>query len=147
MCASAICNSTLNDTKTAFYFWMLACNGKSETLFHDHDVIQCSVIQCSCVFRAFVCLSCSCAFANTPKYSQVKAAGGVIVRKEWVMDCHKTKQKISFKRWACTSPFCSGCIRAVLNPHPNAKTLHLNLKCVSGSLICGTREYAVDYSS
>uniref|UniRef100_A0A8C1RRK5 DNA repair protein XRCC1 n=1 Tax=Cyprinus carpio TaxID=7962 RepID=A0A8C1RRK5_CYPCA len=39
-----------------------------------------------------------CAFANTPKYSQVKAAGGVIVRKEWVMDCHKTKQKISFKR-------------------------------------------------
>ncbi|KAL1258549.1 hypothetical protein QQF64_009126, partial [Cirrhinus molitorella] len=40
-----------------------------------------------------------CAFANTPKYSQVKAAGGTIVRKEWVMDCHKTKQKISFKRY------------------------------------------------
>uniref|UniRef100_A0A9J7Y7W3 DNA repair protein XRCC1 n=1 Tax=Cyprinus carpio carpio TaxID=630221 RepID=A0A9J7Y7W3_CYPCA len=38
-----------------------------------------------------------CAFANTPKYSQVKAAGGVIVRKEWVMDCHKTKKKISSK--------------------------------------------------
>ncbi|XP_050988094.1 DNA repair protein XRCC1 isoform X2 [Labeo rohita] len=40
-----------------------------------------------------------CAFANTPKYSQVKAAGGIIVRREWVMDCHKTKQKISFKRY------------------------------------------------
>ncbi|XP_051721823.1 DNA repair protein XRCC1 [Ctenopharyngodon idella] len=40
-----------------------------------------------------------CAFANTPKYSQVKAAGGIIVRKEWVMDCHKTKQKISCKRY------------------------------------------------
>ncbi|TRY53688.1 hypothetical protein DNTS_024429 [Danionella cerebrum] len=40
-----------------------------------------------------------CAFANTPKYSQVKAAGGLIVRKEWVMDCHKQKQKISFKRY------------------------------------------------
>ncbi|KAG1932366.1 DNA repair protein XRCC1 [Pimephales promelas] len=40
-----------------------------------------------------------CAFANTPKYSQVKAAGGIIVRKEWVMDCYKTKQKISFKRY------------------------------------------------
>ncbi|XP_016327774.1 DNA repair protein XRCC1-like [Sinocyclocheilus anshuiensis] len=40
-----------------------------------------------------------CAFANTPKYSQVKAAGGVIVRKEWVMDCHKTKRKSSFKRY------------------------------------------------
>uniref|UniRef100_A0A673A1U3 DNA repair protein XRCC1 n=1 Tax=Sphaeramia orbicularis TaxID=375764 RepID=A0A673A1U3_9TELE len=39
-----------------------------------------------------------CAFANTPKYSQVKAAGGIIVRKEWVMDCHKRKQKISYKR-------------------------------------------------
>uniref|UniRef100_A0A8C6S4T9 DNA repair protein XRCC1 n=1 Tax=Neogobius melanostomus TaxID=47308 RepID=A0A8C6S4T9_9GOBI len=40
-----------------------------------------------------------CAFANTPKYSQVKAAGGIIVRKEWVMDCHKRKQTISYKRY------------------------------------------------
>ncbi|XP_036931680.1 DNA repair protein XRCC1 [Acanthopagrus latus] len=40
-----------------------------------------------------------CAFANTPKYSQVKSAGGMIVRKEWVMDCHKRKQKISYKRY------------------------------------------------
>uniref|UniRef100_A0A665UVG5 DNA repair protein XRCC1 n=1 Tax=Echeneis naucrates TaxID=173247 RepID=A0A665UVG5_ECHNA len=39
-----------------------------------------------------------CAFANTPKYSQVKSAGGIIVRKEWVMDCHKQRQKISYKR-------------------------------------------------
>uniref|UniRef100_A0A4W5NTC3 DNA repair protein XRCC1 n=1 Tax=Hucho hucho TaxID=62062 RepID=A0A4W5NTC3_9TELE len=40
-----------------------------------------------------------CAFSNTPKYSQVKSAGGIIVRKEWVLDCHKRKQKISFKRY------------------------------------------------
>lgn len=40
-----------------------------------------------------------CAFANTPKYSQVKSAGGLIVRKEWVIDCHKRKQKISYKRY------------------------------------------------
>lgn len=40
-----------------------------------------------------------CAFANTPKYSQVKSAGGMIVRKEWVMDCHKRKQKISYKQY------------------------------------------------
>ncbi|XP_028985824.1 DNA repair protein XRCC1 [Betta splendens] len=40
-----------------------------------------------------------CAFANTPKYSQVKSAGGIIVRKEWVMDCHKRKQKISYKQY------------------------------------------------
>ncbi|TKS82414.1 DNA repair protein XRCC1 X-ray repair cross-complementing protein 1 [Collichthys lucidus] len=40
-----------------------------------------------------------CAFANTPKYSQVKSAGGIIVRKEWVIDCHKRKQNISHKRY------------------------------------------------
>ncbi|XP_035382529.1 DNA repair protein XRCC1 isoform X3 [Electrophorus electricus] len=40
-----------------------------------------------------------CAFANTPKYSQVKAAGGLIVHKEWVLDCHKRKQKISYRRY------------------------------------------------
>ncbi|XP_054477682.1 DNA repair protein XRCC1 isoform X2 [Anoplopoma fimbria] len=40
-----------------------------------------------------------CAFANTPKYSQVKSAGGIIIRKEWVMDCHKRKQKLPYKRY------------------------------------------------
>ncbi|XP_028837809.1 DNA repair protein XRCC1 isoform X2 [Denticeps clupeoides] len=40
-----------------------------------------------------------CAFSNTPKYAQVKSAGGFIVRKEWVLDCHKRKQNISFKRY------------------------------------------------
>ncbi|KAM4651751.1 DNA repair protein XRCC1 isoform 2-T2 [Discoglossus pictus] len=38
-----------------------------------------------------------CAFANTPKYSQVKAAGGIIVRKEWVLDCHRKKQRLPSK--------------------------------------------------
>ncbi|KAM9299637.1 DNA repair protein XRCC1 [Gastrophryne carolinensis] len=40
-----------------------------------------------------------CAFANTPKYSQVKAAGGIIVRKEWVLDCHRTKQRLPYKKY------------------------------------------------
>ncbi|KAM6910777.1 DNA repair protein XRCC1 [Xenentodon cancila] len=40
-----------------------------------------------------------CAFANTPKYSQVKSAGGIIVRKEWVIDCHKKKQELPYKRY------------------------------------------------
>ncbi|MGH0160249.1 UNVERIFIED_CONTAM: hypothetical protein FKN15_048660 [Acipenser sinensis] len=40
-----------------------------------------------------------CAFANTPKYSQVKSLGGAIVRKEWILDCHKRRQSISFKRY------------------------------------------------
>uniref|UniRef100_A0A6Q2XKN8 DNA repair protein XRCC1 n=1 Tax=Esox lucius TaxID=8010 RepID=A0A6Q2XKN8_ESOLU len=44
-----------------------------------------------------------CAFSNTPKYSQVKSAGGIIVRKEWVLDCHKRKQNISFKQVESTS--------------------------------------------
>ncbi|XP_034030032.1 DNA repair protein XRCC1 isoform X2 [Thalassophryne amazonica] len=45
------------------------------------------------------CTHLICAFANTPKYSQVKSAGGIIVRKEWVIDCHNRKQKISYKRY------------------------------------------------
>ncbi|XP_024917495.1 DNA repair protein XRCC1 isoform X3 [Cynoglossus semilaevis] len=40
-----------------------------------------------------------CAFANTPKYFQVKRAGGIIVRKEWLLDCHKRKHKICSKRY------------------------------------------------
>lgn len=40
-----------------------------------------------------------CAFANTPKYSQVKAAGGIIVRKEWVLDCHRKKQRLPYKKY------------------------------------------------
>ncbi|XP_066575573.1 DNA repair protein XRCC1 isoform X2 [Amia ocellicauda] len=45
------------------------------------------------------CTHLICAFSNTPKYSQVKVQGGTIVRKEWILDCHKRKQKISFKRY------------------------------------------------
>lgn len=40
-----------------------------------------------------------CAFANTPKYSQVKSAGGIIVRKEWVMDCYRAKQRLPYKKY------------------------------------------------
>ncbi|KAM5132114.1 DNA repair protein XRCC1 isoform 2-T2 [Mantella aurantiaca] len=40
-----------------------------------------------------------CAFANTPKYSQVKSAGGTIVRKEWILDCYRTKQRLPSKKY------------------------------------------------
>ncbi|XP_063798550.1 DNA repair protein XRCC1 [Pseudophryne corroboree] len=40
-----------------------------------------------------------CAFANTPKYSQVKAAGGIIVRKEWILDCYRKKQRLPCKMY------------------------------------------------
>ncbi|XP_014380579.1 DNA repair protein XRCC1 isoform X2 [Alligator sinensis] len=40
-----------------------------------------------------------CAFANTPKYSQVKRLGGIILRKEWVLDCHRTRRRLPVKRY------------------------------------------------
>ncbi|XP_048476542.1 DNA repair protein XRCC1 [Rhincodon typus] len=40
-----------------------------------------------------------CAFANTPKYTQVKSQGGCVVRKDWILDCYKKKQRLSHKRW------------------------------------------------
>lgn len=40
----------------------------------------------------------SCAFANTPKYSQVLSLGGRIVRKEWVLDCHRMRRRLPSRR-------------------------------------------------
>uniref|UniRef100_A0A8C0KM80 X-ray repair cross complementing 1 n=1 Tax=Canis lupus dingo TaxID=286419 RepID=A0A8C0KM80_CANLU len=44
-----------------------------------------------------------CAFANTPKYSQVLGLGGRIVRKEWVLDCHRMRRRLPSRRktWVC----------------------------------------------
>ncbi|KAM8927806.1 DNA repair protein XRCC1 [Pelodytes ibericus] len=44
-----------------------------------------------------------CAFANTPKYGQVKAAGGIIVRKEWVLDCYRKQQRLPYKKYLMAS--------------------------------------------
>ncbi|XP_062995959.1 DNA repair protein XRCC1 [Elgaria multicarinata webbii] len=45
-----------------------------------------------------------CAFANTPKYSQVKGLGGIIVRKEWILDCYRTRRNLPCKRYLMVSP-------------------------------------------
>lgn len=45
-----------------------------------------------------VLLPTSCAFANTPKYSQVLSLGGRIVRKEWVLDCHRMRRRLPSRR-------------------------------------------------
>ncbi|XP_077192922.1 DNA repair protein XRCC1 [Paroedura picta] len=45
-----------------------------------------------------------CAFANTPKYSQVKGLGGIIVRKEWILDCYRTHRRLPCKRYLMGSP-------------------------------------------
>ncbi|XP_029431955.1 DNA repair protein XRCC1 isoform X2 [Rhinatrema bivittatum] len=50
------------------------------------------------------CTHLICAFANTPKYSQVKAMGGTIVQKDWILDCHKRKQRLSHNRYRMDSP-------------------------------------------
>ncbi|KAJ1073001.1 hypothetical protein K5549_015144 [Capra hircus] len=46
-----------------------------------------------------VLLPTSCAFANTPKYSQVLSLGGRIVRKEWVLDCHRMRRRLPSRRY------------------------------------------------
>uniref|UniRef100_A0A8C5L4V0 X-ray repair complementing defective repair in Chinese hamster cells 1 n=1 Tax=Jaculus jaculus TaxID=51337 RepID=A0A8C5L4V0_JACJA len=45
-----------------------------------------------------------CAFANTPKYSQVLGLGGRIVRKEWVLDCHRMKRRLPSRRYLMAGP-------------------------------------------
>ncbi|XP_063167686.1 DNA repair protein XRCC1 isoform X2 [Candoia aspera] len=45
-----------------------------------------------------------CAFANTPKYSQVKGLGGTIVRKEWILDCYRTRRCLPCKRYLMGGP-------------------------------------------
>jgi len=43
---------------------------------------------------------CSCAFPNTPKFTQVKQTGkGFIVNKQWILDCYKQKQLLSEKNY------------------------------------------------
>ncbi|XP_051901457.1 DNA repair protein XRCC1 [Pristis pectinata] len=45
------------------------------------------------------CTHLICAFANTPKYTQVKALGGTVVRKDWILDCHRRRRRLSHKRY------------------------------------------------
>uniref|UniRef100_A0A480JQU2 DNA repair protein XRCC1 n=1 Tax=Sus scrofa TaxID=9823 RepID=A0A480JQU2_PIG len=49
-------------------------------------------------------LPTSCAFANTPKYSQVLGLGGRIVRKEWVLDCHRMRRRLPSRRYLMAGP-------------------------------------------
>lgn len=45
-----------------------------------------------------------CAFANTPKYSQVLGLGGRIVRKEWVLDCARMRRRLPSRRYLMAGP-------------------------------------------
>ncbi|XP_047646409.1 DNA repair protein XRCC1 isoform X5 [Phacochoerus africanus] len=50
------------------------------------------------------CTHLICAFANTPKYSQVLGLGGRIVRKEWVLDCHRMRRRLPSRRYLMAGP-------------------------------------------
>ncbi len=42
----------------------------------------------------------SCAFPNTPKFTQVKQTGkGFVVGKQWILDCYKQDQLLSEKNY------------------------------------------------
>lgn len=44
-------------------------------------------------------LDFSCAFANTPKFNQVKGKGKIVTRK-WVEDCYMERKKLPWRRYA-----------------------------------------------
>jgi hypothetical protein len=47
----------------------------------------------------------SCAFPNTPKYAQVEQSGkGLIVNKQWILDCHKKNQLLPEKSYKVKQP-------------------------------------------
>lgn len=49
------------------------------------------------------CTHLVCAFSNTPKFSQVKAQKGLIVKKEWILECHRTKKRLPAKQFRLSS--------------------------------------------
>uniref|UniRef100_A0A914UXJ9 BRCT domain-containing protein n=1 Tax=Plectus sambesii TaxID=2011161 RepID=A0A914UXJ9_9BILA len=45
------------------------------------------------------CTHLICAFANTPKFNQVRGRGK-IVKKEWIEDCHSRRRRLPWRRYA-----------------------------------------------
>ncbi|XP_077999966.1 DNA repair protein XRCC1-like [Glandiceps talaboti] len=50
------------------------------------------------------CTHLICAFANTPKFIQVKKKGGKIVTAKWVQDCHKKKMLFPWRKYQLGDP-------------------------------------------
>merc|ERR1712142_6266 len=44
------------------------------------------------------CTHLVCAFANTPKFNQVKGKG-IIVKKEWIEECHSQRKRLPWRRF------------------------------------------------
>ncbi|XP_059817391.1 DNA repair protein XRCC1 isoform X3 [Hypanus sabinus] len=71
------------------------------------------------------CTHLICAFANTPKYTQVKALGGTVVRKDWILDCYKRRRRLSHKRYLLDRPASSSEEdEGDEEPRPPAQTAH-----------------------
>lgn len=49
------------------------------------------------------CTHLICAFPNTPKFQQVKQVGGKIVSKQWILDCHKQKTALPWRKYKLQS--------------------------------------------
>ena len=67
-------------------------------------MIGMKTVHISCKFLCYLSVSLklssrfifSCAFANTPKFSQVQKTGkGTIVNKQWILDCHEQSTLLS----------------------------------------------------
>lgn len=53
-------------------------------------------------YRPDWCSDCTllvCAFANTPKYNQVKNDNGTIVSKDWILECHQQKKLVEIDKY------------------------------------------------
>lgn len=50
-------------------------------------------------FYQFFFFNFSCAFANTPKFNQVKGKGKIVTRK-WIEDCHLQRKRLPWRKYA-----------------------------------------------
>ncbi len=49
------------------------------------------------------CTHLICAFANTPKFNQVRRAGGRIVKREWIEQCSRDRKRYPWRRYCLDS--------------------------------------------
>jgi hypothetical protein len=85
---------------------------------------------------------CVCAFAHTPKYNQVKAAGGTIVTRAWVEDSAKAKARLPERNYSLVTPPPSPSPSRSSTPPPRAAK-NKKRKRGSDDESSGTNEYDI----
>lgn len=85
-----------------------------------------------------------CAFANTPKYQQVKGKGRIVTKK-WIIDCSKQKKLLPWRKYVhcfLFFPFCMfKCVydKRIIAPFILALTgvwLYWSLHCICWIYLC-----------